>query len=412
MNYFFKDSRDSILVSWTDLINDLNGSSRFNPYCQTAEYYDVFKSLIISMLLGCEIILLDSDFSNDELIKLTGFSEFEKYDRTIEQDNIPLIKGKWDLIEQLRNTSDRWKLTIFTSGTTGVPKKVSHDYKSITRFVKYYEKNDESIWGFAYNPSHMAGLQVFVQALLNGNQLIRLFGMSPDSIRHEVKVRKITHLSATPTFYRLLLPCEEKYPSVRRITSGGEKFSDGVYKSLKNIFPNAKFTNIYATTESGTLFASDGDVFTVKPKFEKLVKVVNNELIIHQTLLAKNISSPNEKWFHTGDLVEQTSDSPLMFRFVSRKSDMINVGGYKVNPSEVEETLNSLKGVKHSRVFSKSNSVLGNIVCCEIVREDVNIDEKYIRKSLSSKLQEYKVPRVIRFVDELSMTRTGKIERK
>ena len=412
MKYFFKDSRDSILVSWTDLINDLNGPSRFNPYCQTEEYYDVFKSLIISMLLGCEIILLDSDFSDDELIKLIGFTQFEKYDRTIEKDEIPLIKGKWDLIEQLRNTSDRWKLTIFTSGTTGVPKKVSHDYKSITRFVKYYEKNDESIWGFAYNPSHMAGLQVFVQALLNGNQLIRLFGMSPDSIRQEVKVRKITHLSATPTFYRLLLPCEEKYPSVRRITSGGEKFSDGVYKSLKNIFPNAKFTNIYATTESGTLFASDGDVFTVKPKYEKLVKVVNNELIIHQALLAKNISSPNEKWFHTGDLVEQTSDFPLMFRFVSRKSDMINVGGYKVNPSEVEEALNSLKGVKHSRVFSKSNSVLGNIVCCEIVREDINIDEKYIRKSLSSKLQEYKVPRVIRFVDVLSMTRTGKIERK
>ncbi len=90
---------------------------------------------------------------------------------------------------------------------------------------------------------------------------------------------------------------------------------------------------------------------------------------------------------------------------------MINVGGYKVNPVEVEETIRKIEGIQDVRVFAKSNSVFGNIICCEVVKTSDEIDEVSIRSFLQSKLQEFKIPRIIKFTDKILTTRTGKIQR-
>jgi acyl-CoA synthetase (AMP-forming)/AMP-acid ligase II len=124
-----------------------------------------------------------------------------------------------------------------------------------------------------------------------------------------------------------------------------------------------------------------------------------------------NAETNDDEWYYTGDVIDVLSENPLKFRFVNRKSEMINVGGYKVNPLEVEEAILTLSGIMNVRVFSKSNSVLGNIICCEVVADRDQISESSIRIYLQSKIQEFKIPRIIRFVDELSITRTGKIIR-
>jgi len=237
-----------------------------------------------------------------------------------------------------------------------------------------------------------------------------LFGLPTKEIHKEIKENGITHISATPTFYRLLLPCDETFQSVERVTSGGEKFNEKTIAQLKGIFPNAKITNVYASTEAGTIFASDNDIFTIKPEFAHLIRLSNDELLIHTSLMGSSDKNV-EEWYNTGDLVEKISDDPLKFRFTTRKSDMINVGGYKVNPIEVEEAMLSIPGVNNVRVFPKANSVLGNIICSEVVRDNDGITEASIRTVLQSKIQEFKIPRIIRFVDELSTTRTGKIKR-
>jgi acyl-coenzyme A synthetase/AMP-(fatty) acid ligase len=206
------------------------------------------------------------------------------------------------------------------------------------------------------------------------------------------------------------LPCQEIFESVKRITSGGEKFNEKTILNIKNIFPNAKITNVYASTETGTLFASENDTFILKSDFESLIKIENGELLIHRSLLG-NSNINMEDWYHTGDIVDVISNNPLKFRFQSRKSDMINVGGYNVNPTEVEEVLSSFEGIKNVRVFAKGNSVLGNIICCEVTTNNKKINESLIRDFLRTKMQEYKIPRVIKFVEELSTTRTGKIKR-
>lgn len=410
MNIFLKDIDNDRLVTWDFLIDDINNTTIYNPFCKSADYYTIFKNIILSLLIDEEIILLDSDFTESELINLTGNSDYDEFIKPIDKSITSIITNKNELIKKLSSPKENWKITLFTSGTTGIPKKVSHNFKSITRFVKVSERNEKSIWGFAYNPTHMAGIQVFFQALLNGNSIIRLFGLNTKDIFTEITNNGITHISATPTFYRLLLPCNETFPSVERITSGGEKFNEKTFKQLNQVFPNAKVTNVYALTEAGTLFASQNDIFSVRPEYENLIHIENNELLIHRSLMGSTETNVDE-WYNTGDVVEIVSQKPLKFRFVYRKSEMINVGGYKVNPLEVEEAILAISGINNVRVYSKSNSVLGNIICCEVVTNSSQITESSIRKFLQSKIQEFKIPRIIRFVEELSTTRTGKLKR-
>jgi acyl-coenzyme A synthetase/AMP-(fatty) acid ligase len=410
MKFFLKDIRSIRLATWDFLIDDINKTSVYNPYCMSTDYYAVFKHIILSLLLDEEIILLDSDFTESELINLTGYTDYSKFNKTIDKSKVSILDNQNELIAKLSNSPENWKMTLFTSGTTGIPKKVSHNFKSITRFVKVSQRNEKSIWGFAYNPTHMAGIQVLFQALLNGNSIVRLFGLDTKDIYTEIKNNGITHISATPTFYRLLLPCDETFLSVERITSGGEKFNEKTFKQLNDIFPNAKITNVYASTEAGTLFASQNDIFSVRPEYESLIYFENNELLIHSSLMGSTETNIDE-WYNTGDVIEIVSKNPLKFRFVNRKSEIINVGGYKVNPLEVEEAILTFPGIKNVRVFPKQNSVLGNIICCEVVANSNQITESSIRAFLQSKIQEFKIPRVIQFVEELSTTRTGKLKR-
>lgn len=410
MDLFYSDISKNQEISWEKLLDDLNNTSEYNPYCYQHDFYSVFKQIILSLILDKQIVLLDSDFTEDEIQKLTGVTQFNKNSISIDGKEMPILKNENDLIDIIKNVGQNWSMTLFTSGTTGIPKKVSHSFKSITRFVKLSEKNKSNVWGFAYNPTHMAGIQVFFQALLNGNPIIRLFGLSKEQVFHSIEKFAITNISATPTFYRLLLPGQGHFASVTRITSGGEKFDEKTSEQLKQTFPNAKFTNVYASTEAGTLFAAVGNNFSIKSEMKPYVKIQDNELLIHKSLMGKSEFS-NTEWYNTGDIVKIVSENPLQFQFVSRKNEMINVGGYKVNPGEVEETIRKMEGIQDVRVFAKSNSVLGNIICCEVVKSSDEIDEVSIRSFLQSKLQEFKIPRIIKFTNQLSTTRTGKIKR-
>jgi len=165
-------------------------------------------------------------------------------------------------------------------------------------------------------------------------------------------------------------------------------------------------------TEAGTIFTSDnGEYFIANEEVLNNIKIDNlGNLFLHKKLLG----GYNEKirlegeWYKTGDIVEIVNDTPFTFRFVTRENNLINVGGYKVNPEEVEELICKIEGVKDVYIFSKPSSVLGNIVCCQIVTNNLELTEKSIRAFLQNKLQEYKIPRVIEFVDNIQVSRTGK----
>jgi acyl-CoA synthetase (AMP-forming)/AMP-acid ligase II len=116
-------------------------------------------------------------------------------------------------------------------------------------------------------------------------------------------------------------------------------------------------------------------------------------------------------WYRTGDLVELFDNGK--FKFKNRKSEMINVGGYKVNPTEIEDIIKEVIGVVDVTVFGRTNSVMGEIVVANVIKEekvDKEILNEKIKEITKLRLQEYKLPRSIKFVDSFELTRTGKIK--
>ena len=123
MKLFFKDLNKEVFYSYHDLIKDLNDASLYNAFCKSDDFYTIFKQIILSILLDREIILLDSDFTNKELINLVGCSEFTEFNQPLNEYKFSSISNYNDLIERLRSKPKKWKMTLFTSGTTGIPKK-------------------------------------------------------------------------------------------------------------------------------------------------------------------------------------------------------------------------------------------------------------------------------------------------
>lgn len=392
--------------SYESLLKTLNEGSTYYPYYKTSDEFSYFTNLILALAASKPLVLLDSDIKPSEI---DGLDESKV---NLAESIAPASFQSMDeVVAAVQNSKS--EITIFTSGTTGQPKKVVHSIATLTRAVRTGDRYRGQVWAYAYNPTHMAGLQVFFQAFENQNTLVNVFNQSREYVYQLIREKGVTHISATPTFYRLLLPFEEAYESVIRVTLGGEKSDQHLYDSIMKIFPNAKINNVYASTEAGSLFAAKGDCFQVPEAIKDKFKVVDGELLIHKSLLGSSESFKfTDDYYHSGDLIEWVDEAQGLFRFKSRKNELINVGGYKVNPGEVEEAIQIIEGVRQAMVYGKSNSILGNVLCADVVLEPgMTLTELDIKKDLGARLQDFKVPRRIKFVEELSLTRTGKMKR-
>ena len=391
---------------YDNLLRSLNEGNEYYPYYKTSDIYSYFVNLIRAIVSGLPLVLLDSDINYAEI---DGLDESQV---NVAESIAPISFPSMDaVVNAIRNSNS--EITIFTSGTTGQPKKVVHNITTLTRSVRTGSRYEGQVWAYAYNPTHMAGLQVFFQAFENQNTLVNVFNQPRDYVYQQIREKGITHISATPTFYRLLLPVEQTYDSVVRVTLGGEKSDQHLYDSIMKIFPNAKINNVYASTEAGSLFAAKGDCFQIPETIKEKFKVVDDELLIHRSLLGSSDSFTfTDDYYHSGDLIEWVDKAQGLFRFKSRKNELINVGGYKVNPGEVESVIQDIDGVRQVVVYGKANSILGNVLCADVVLESgVMLTELDIKRILSSQIQDFKVPRRIKFVEEISLTRTGKMKR-
>jgi len=305
------------------------------------------------------------------------------------------------------------RVGLLTSGTTGQPKLIMHSLADLTRHVQTAPRHRSDRWGLAYHPTRFAGLQVFLQALANRNPLIRLFGLSPSEMHATIEQQQITHLSATPTLLRLLISDSITHPHVQRVTVGGEVADQQLLQAVKATFPHAKTRNIYASTEVGTLLSSDGDAFQVPETHQGLIQVIDGELAVHRQLLAASLQAKmQDDLYRTGDCVEVLQTQPLTFRFVARRSDIINVGGFKVNPLEVEALLTDMPEVAEAAVYGRTNSVTGSLVCCDVVLSaGKQLTTQQIVARLKPMIPAYKIPRIVQFVEHLSLTSTGKRQR-
>lgn len=414
MEMFFIDESRDIKKSYSDLIKDINSKKTIRKYIFFQHPYDIFLELIHSLVLGKNVELLDYDFSINE-IKSLGIQEQNIYfEEEVEKVQ---VNNYMELIKIINKNRDKWKISLYTSGTTGRPKKVIHSLDSIIRNLKKGSRFESDIWAFAYNPTHFAGLQVFFQAFLNMNTLVYIFDYKKKKLEDIFLKYNITNISATPTFYRTIIPYfVGTIETVKRVTLGGEKFDPTLSDKLERIFPNAKIRNIYASTEAGSLFGSECEVFEIKPQMKEYIKISEeNELLIHKRYLGYSNQYQLEEgeWYKTGDIIEFIDNNK--FRFVSRNTEMINIGGYKVNPHEIEEAIKEIDEIVDVVVKGKSNKITGNILIAEIVIKDDAIQQEIedkIYKELGLKFQRWKIPRIIKFIDSINKTRTGKKARK
>lgn len=406
---FLVDPKRDMQKTYFDFYKDLQNTRFVHRVIKASTPYDVFLMTVRSLIGGVTVDLLDSDLSDSEIAKL-GINEDLNTQIPLNQISVSDFSC---FVELVKAGAKSWEVGLYTSGTTGRPKKVYHTFETLTRNLKTGAKYSDNIWAFAYNPTHIAGIQVFFQALMNQNPMIYVFDLEKSKIVKFFYEYEITNVSATPTFYRTVLPLFKRpVQSVTRVTLGGEKYDPSLENEIKRVFPNAKTTNIYASTEAGTLLTANQEYFEIPAGKEKFFKTADDgELLVHIDYIGKSTELVLDgEWFHTGDIVERTDDGKI--KFVGRKNEMVNVGGHKVNPNEIEEEIKKLDFVADAYVYGKRNQLTGNIIVAEVILKNKTDNQEKIEliiyKHLQNNLQSWKIPRIIRFVDEIKLTRTGK----
>jgi len=388
---FYQSNSDSF--TYADILNHISAQTSVDQNYQAESYKDFILGVITAIVHNIDITLVD--YRNQ-------YQDTKSTPVPIHQLTIHSID---DLIRRV--TLSKSKIGIYSSGTTAEPKLINQSVQRLMKSVRISDEYKHSRWGFTYNPSHSAGIQVFLQAICNQATLYDLYKCSRIQILETLKRDKITHLSATPTFYRMLAPYNFDLPDIKSVTFNGEKSTLELIQSVKSRCSNARIRNIYGSTESGPLMSSESTTFKVPERLIKHIKIENEELMIKGHLISKSVN--NLDWYPTGDLVKIVNQDPLTIEFISRKTSILNVGGQNVSPQEVEETLIKHPSVKDARVYGRSNKMIGNLIVAEVqVLDSEIISEKELIKWCKEKLATYKVPRMIKLVDKIEVGRTGK----
>lgn len=319
------------------------------------------------------------------------------------------------------------KITILTSGTTGRPKAVEHTWDSLVRPVRQGGA-ENPIWLLTYRPHLYAGLQVMLQALMNcGTLVLPWDGSVADDIVTLAAKNEVQFASATPSYWRWLMTTSSRdllaQIPLKQITLGGEAVDQSTLDALAAIFPMTRLVHIYATTELGRCFSvTDGLAGFPKRFLDQVsadgveMKIDDGELVVQSANAMSGYDrsgkeSPQVEWFRTSDLVRIVDGRVF---FVGRKTDMINVGGNKVYPLEVERVIRLVEGVADTRVYAETSSIVGELVKCDLVVQpgsDPDEVEKAVRAATLANLQDYQCPRFISIVEHIPRTDAGKTHR-
>jgi acyl-coenzyme A synthetase/AMP-(fatty) acid ligase len=312
---------------------------------------------------------------------------------------------------------------LFTSGTTGVPKMVAHTLEGLTGAIQPTAQND-IVWGTFYDIRRYGGLQILLRALLGQASLVLSdTDESAGDFLQRLGLHGVTHLTGTPSHWRraLMSPANTAIQP-RYVRLSGEIADQAVLDSLKARFPNVPVGHAYASTEAGVGFeVTDGlegfPASYVGRSGPVELKVVDGLLHVRSPRTANGYVGGSEAltddgWVNSGDMVELRNDR---YYFAGRTGGIINVGGLKINPEEVEAVINRQPGVRASRVSGRKNPFTGAIVVAEVVLADPANDDATFKQAIleacRGALPAFKVPAMLRFVPALELTAGGKLSR-
>lgn len=309
------------------------------------------------------------------------------------------------------------EVLILTSGTTGVPKGALYLWSDLFAQARREPRLEGARWLLTYGLNHFAGYQVLLHALTNGGTIVIPDSLAFTDIVAAIRQHRADFVSATPTFWRMfaahLTSHDEAPPRLQQITMGGEPVTEELLERLKGLFPGVPITQVFATTEAGPCFSvRDGrpgfPAAYLRPGATRAsVRIVDGELYVRPPRPMRRYWGTDEggpgPWQRTGDLVEIIGDRVV---FKGRASDVVNVGGHKVQPAAIEETILGVKGVVAARVYAKPNPVSGQIVAVEVILEDAADEEgafQRIRDVMRRRFDRYHQPRSLRAVQSIDM---------
>ena len=333
-------------------------------------------------------------------------------------DTISKIKKnrvRHNIIKKL-NSENKSGLIIFSSGSTGKPKAMIHDMDNLVSV--YLNKRIRKITFMVFLMfDHIGGINTLFNCLSTGATVVIPTKREPEEVISLIDNYKVQILPTSPTFLNLMLMSGvlDKYDtsSLRMITYGTEIMPDSLLNRLKKSFNRVKFLQTFGTSETGIMKSSSkssSSTFIKLDDPDQEYKIVKGELWLRsktQVLGYMNHSMESftdDGWFMTGDLVEQDGE---YIKIKGRLKEVINVGGEKVLPAEVENVLMSHPYVKDCTVHGAINPITGQTVIANVMVK-LGLDKKIIRKELKSfckdNLEGYKVPTKFKFVESNEYT--------
>ena len=331
-----------------------------------------------------------------------------------------------------RNGRYQTEWILLTSGTTGLPKMVVHTRSSLTGAITVGSTPATPImWSTFYDIRRYGGLQIFLRALLGGGSLVLSSAQEPPGdFLIRAGAHGVTHISGTPSHWRraLMSPSAHRI-APRYVRLSGEIADQAILDHLRAFYPEATIAHAFASTEAGLAF-DVGDGLAGFPasligqrRADVEMKVEDGSLRIRSARTAVrylgNQDEPltdRDGFVDTGDIVELRGDR---YYFVGRRGGIVNVGGLKVHPEEVEAVINCHPKVRMSLVRSRKNPITGALVVADVVLRAepdsangrvLELEHEILQLCRQS-LPRHKVPAAISFVPALAVAATGKLVR-
>ncbi len=360
-----------------------------------------------NLIAPFDINLTDKNQKKYEIAQLDYLIRVNS-DESVEINQYASSKSKNELYLQLFESNNPG-LVIFTSGSSGTPKAALHNFSLLLKKFKTKRKALKTINFLLFD--HWGGLNTLFHIMSNGGTVVILENRTPDYVCGLIEKFEVELLPTSPTFLNMLLISRayERYSlnSLKFISYGAEPMPEALLVNLNKIFPNIIFQQTYGLIELGVMRSkSEGNgSLWVKIGGEGYeVRVVDEMLQIKsESAMLGYLNAPSpfteDGWFMTGDSVEVKGE---YFRILGRKSELINVGGEKVYPQEVENVIIEIEGINDVLVYGESNPFTGKIVCAKINYSGDLTSKELITKIKTicrNQLETFKVPVKI-FIEE------------
>ena len=374
-----------------------------------ALFFALFENKNIIVPITSTISKIQDEYISESFCEYTIKTKENELDiQTIEQ------KSSHEMIKTLKQNQNSG-LILFSSGSTGKPKAMIHNLDNLINSYKDKKAKSMNMLVFLMF-DHIGGLNTLFNALCMGACLIIPKNRDAKNICELIEKYKIMVLPSSPTFLNLILISGENknydLSSLRMITYGTEAMPESLLLKLKESFPKVKFLQTFGTSETGISTTSSKSSDSLYMKIEDAnqeYKIVDNELWLRSKtqvlgyLNASMDSFTSDGWFKTGDLVEELEDGYL--KIIGRSKEVINVGGQKVLPAEVESVILSMKEIDDCMVYSESNVITGQTVVCDVVLHEPKENiKKIIRLFCKDKLETFKIPTKVNVVEKTNFS--------